>query len=85
MDNLWNLANSANNGAKEMEFGSSGSGKDREHNLVGVVAIPSVCAKQDECFYEMPPFDKVSIIDCFFVYLSGVIHAALFCQINVPA
>ena len=51
INNIVKWANSANNGAREMEFGSHDGGEDGEHNGAGFVEISNILMMQDSFFF----------------------------------
>ena len=53
------MANSSNNGTREMKFGSLDGGDKSEHNDDGFVKISEIFAMQDTFFIGTQPFDRV--------------------------
>ena len=55
-------ANSGNNGAREIEFGSLDGGDNGENNVVDFVMICKIFSTQDNVFHEAVPFDRVYLV-----------------------
>ena len=52
-------ANSANNDAREVEFGSLDCGEDDKHNGVAYVEISIISVIHDTLFFVWAPFERV--------------------------
>ena len=59
MNDIHKYADSANYGARDVDFGSFDGAQDGEHNCVGFLVILDISAMQNEFFFETTSSHRV--------------------------